>query len=96
MDAAVTRPTRPFRSLPGIFLPRIFLSAFVATSGLIAPATLPRPVASAAENENSSANAAIEKRMADAEQYLASEKLEGRGPGTHGIDLAADYIADGV
>ncbi len=31
--------------------------------------------------------------MSEAENYLASEKLEGRGPGTHGIDLAADYIA---
>ena len=26
--------------------------------------------------------------------YLASDKLEGRGPGTHGIDLAAEYFAD--
>jgi hypothetical protein len=25
--------------------------------------------------------------------YLASDNLEGRGPGTHGLDLAADYIA---
>jgi hypothetical protein len=55
-------------------------------------------VASAADTLNvsagSSANATIEKRMADAERYLASEKLEGRGPGTHGIDLAAVYIAE--
>src|SRR4051794_40875519 len=26
-------------------------------------------------------------------EYLASDELEGRGAGTHGIDLAADYIA---
>ncbi|MCS7032551.1 MAG: M20/M25/M40 family metallo-hydrolase [Phycisphaerae bacterium] len=26
-------------------------------------------------------------------EYLASDELEGRGPGTRGIDLAADYIA---
>ena len=26
--------------------------------------------------------------------FLASDLCEGRGPGTHGIDLAADYIAE--
>ncbi len=31
--------------------------------------------------------------MAEADRYLASDELEGRGLGTHGIDLAADYIA---
>ncbi|MBN2475644.1 MAG: M20/M25/M40 family metallo-hydrolase [Pirellulales bacterium] len=36
---------------------------------------------------------AIEKRLADSSQYLASDELEGRGIGTKGIDLAADYIA---
>src|SRR3954468_18589106 len=25
--------------------------------------------------------------------FLASDACEGRGPGTHGIDLAADYVA---
>jgi hypothetical protein len=37
--------------------------------------------------------AAIERRLADSARYLASDELEGRGPGTKGIDLAADYIA---
>jgi hypothetical protein len=46
------------------------------------------PPASAAEDE-----AAVEKRLADAVRYLASDELEGRGVGTKGIDLAADYIA---
>ncbi len=36
----------------------------------------------------------VEARMAKAVKYLASAKLEGRGPGTRGLDLAADYIAD--
>ena len=94
MDAPVTRPIRPIRSLPSIFLSRIFLSV-VAVGGLVAVETLPRPVARAAENDTSSANAAIEQRLIDTERYLASDKLEGRGPGTHGIDLAADYIAAG-
>ena len=37
--------------------------------------------------------AEIERRLAEAVQYLASEQLEGRGVGTKGLDLAAQYIA---
>jgi hypothetical protein len=37
--------------------------------------------------------AAIERRLADSARYLTSDELEGRGVGTKGIDLAADYIA---
>jgi hypothetical protein len=33
------------------------------------------------------------RRMADTDRYLSSDLLEGRGVGTHGLDLAADYIA---
>jgi hypothetical protein len=36
---------------------------------------------------------AADKRLADATRYLASEKLEGRGLGTHGLELAGDFIA---
>ncbi len=39
-------------------------------------------------------NAAVENRLADVTRYLSSDELEGRGIGTKGIDLAADYIAD--
>jgi hypothetical protein len=34
-----------------------------------------------------------EQRLADTTRYLSSDALEGRGLGTHGINLAADYIA---
>ncbi|HUT89584.1 MAG TPA: M20/M25/M40 family metallo-hydrolase [Thermoguttaceae bacterium] len=37
--------------------------------------------------------AAIEQRLAEAARHLASEELEGRGVGTKGLDLAAEYIA---
>lgn len=37
-------------------------------------------------------DAAIERRLADAARYLSSDPLEGRGLGTHGIELAAEYI----
>ncbi len=36
---------------------------------------------------------AVEDRLSKAVGYLASDELEGRGVGTKGIDLAADYIA---
>ncbi|MCO6438745.1 MAG: M20/M25/M40 family metallo-hydrolase [Phycisphaerae bacterium] len=35
-----------------------------------------------------------EQRFQHHVDYLASDKLEGRGIGSHGIELAADYIAD--
>ena len=37
--------------------------------------------------------AAIEERLAAIDRYLASDQCEGRGLGSKGIDLAADYIA---
>jgi hypothetical protein len=36
---------------------------------------------------------AVESRLAHGVGYLASDELEGRGVGTKGLDLAADYIA---
>jgi hypothetical protein len=65
----------------------ILATVFIVT--IVAPALDSR----AAEKSAASANSAIEERLTEAERYLASDKLEGRGPGTHGIDLAADYIA---
>ena len=37
--------------------------------------------------------AAMDSRLAESTRYLSSDPLEGRGPGTRGIELAADYIA---
>lgn len=37
---------------------------------------------------------AVEARMRKDITFLASDECEGRGPGTKGIDLAADYIAN--
>ena len=39
-------------------------------------------------------NTAAENRLTSSVQYLASDELEGRGVGTKGLDLAADYIAE--
>jgi hypothetical protein len=43
--------------------------------------------------DNSQDEAAIETRLKQTVEYLASDELQGRGPGTEGIDKAADYIA---
>ncbi|HYW81096.1 MAG TPA: M20/M25/M40 family metallo-hydrolase [Thermoguttaceae bacterium] len=58
----------------------------IATLGLIVVFT---PFAQADEEA-----AAIEKRLADSARYLASDELGGRGMGTDGLALAADYIAE--
>ncbi len=42
----------------------------------------------------SNAAASSEARLSEATRYLSSDELEGRGPGTKGIDAAARYIAD--
>lgn len=36
----------------------------------------------------------VDARLAQDARYLSSDELEGRGPGTEGIDVAAEYIAD--
>ncbi len=38
------------------------------------------------------ATSAVESRLLDGVKYLASDELEGRGVGTAGLNLAADYI----
>ena len=38
-------------------------------------------------------DAAVEQRLADADRYLSSDALEGRGLTTRGLELAAEFIA---
>ena len=47
-----------------------------------------------AKDPPSSAEAAVDARLSRTVIYLASDELEGRGLGSHGLDLAADYIAE--
>lgn len=63
--------------------PKLFLAL------LLASMLASRPALAAEESA-----AAIEKRIADAATYLASDELEGRGVDTAGINKAAEYIAD--
>lgn len=48
---------------------------------------------SAVAEEAKAEAAASEARLFESAKYLASDELEGRGIGTRGLDLAADYIA---
>jgi hypothetical protein len=43
--------------------------------------------------QQSQDNTAIESRLKHTVEYLSSDELQGRGPGTEGIDNAADFIA---
>jgi Peptidase family M28 len=43
--------------------------------------------------QNGQDDAAIEARLKQTVEYLASDELQGRGPRTEGIDRAADFIA---
>jgi hypothetical protein len=70
----------------GLNLLRCWARLAVLTA-LIAAVCAPR-ASLAAEEAN-----AVESRLADAARYLASDELEGRGVGTKGLDLAAEYIA---
>jgi hypothetical protein len=45
------------------------------------------------ERSHAEEDASIEARLRDSAVYLSSDELEGRGVGTKGIDLAADYLA---
>jgi hypothetical protein len=60
-------------------------------------ATAPAPLAPVAQGEGGKkedADAiAADKRLAETARYLASPPLEGRGLGTHGLEMAGDYIA---
>lgn len=59
---------------------------------LLATAGAAEKAASSAAAKDTSASQS-ESRIQAAVKYLASDELEGRGVGTHGLDLAADYIA---
>lgn len=50
-------------------------------------------VGQSATTSESAADKAADRQLADATKYLASPQLEGRGLGTHGLQLAGDFIA---
>ena len=65
------------------FLAAVALPVLVLAFGMLA--------ASASAGE---AAATVEKRLTDSAAYLASDALEGRGVGTKGLDLAAEYLRE--
>ncbi|REJ94459.1 MAG: M20/M25/M40 family metallo-hydrolase, partial [Planctomycetota bacterium] len=56
--------------------------ALIGTTGLAADRTAPLDVS----------REAVQRRIEEAVDYLASDELEGRGVRTRGLDLAADYL----
>ena len=74
------------RHIPGnALLPRFFAS--VAPISLCLIALQP---ARAGKDDS----LAVEQRLAATDRYLSSDQCEGRGLGSRGIDMAADYLAD--
>jgi hypothetical protein len=65
------------------------LSLAVAILLLSMPTLVPRSQA----DDQASADASMKARLQTAVGWLASPEREGRGPGTAGIDMAADWVA---
>ncbi len=71
-------------------LARLHIAGLCLLTGLVAA-----PVASnAGDRTIKRSETASFKRVAGEVDFLASDELEGRGPGTEGIDRAAEYIRD--
>ncbi len=67
---------------------RSSVNLLVAVSVLVAVGVRVRGEDAASAND-------VRERLRKAVEYLASPDMEGRGPGTKGIDRAADWVADG-
>lgn len=65
-----------------------WISAALLVSFFIAPV-----LADDLDQQISQDDAAVETRLKETVEYLASDELQGRGAGSEGIDKAADYIA---
>jgi len=80
------RPGNPFPALVRIRCRSVAVLIFWGAAAIAINSARAQPPASAAE-------AAMEQRLADDDRYLSSDALEGRGLGTRGIELAANFIA---
>ena len=84
------------KKLTSFARPRLGRVAFLLIAGVFPSVLLSageQPTPAIADKSLGDKNAAIEQRLAATTRYLSSDELEGRGLGTKGIDLAADYIA---
>ncbi len=68
---------------------RLRCQPMILVLGLTLVAAVPSPAA----EKNAQGATTAEDRLKRDVTYLASDELEGRGPGTKGIEKAADYIA---
>ncbi len=82
----------------------VFLLSYVSCTTLLAQeaetltgsdAAIQPPAAAAGKSDAAAGNSAASvKRIGDDIRYLASDELEGRGPQTKGLELAAKHIED--
>ena len=66
----------------------------LSSAALMLPALLLLSLCLTAGTLKAEDNSSVETRLTDSVTYLASDKLEGRGIGTKGLDLAAEYIRE--
>lgn len=79
----------------------ICLGAWIILRAIVPAAESPNPLAAISKPESRTVVkggpdelVAIDRRLLSSVRFLASDELEGRGVGTKGLDLAANYIAD--
>lgn len=70
-----------------------FKLIFSIAFGILAIATIAGAISDIQSAEKDSDSLSSQQRLTNSVKYLSSDELEGRGPGTDGINKAADYIA---
>lgn len=68
----------------------LVVTACIITVSFIVEAT----ITSVHSADNESDSLSSQQRLTNSVKYLSSDELEGRGPGTDGLNKAADYIAE--
>ena len=81
------------RRTQGLLISKV-LNFLVVTACLFAgTAIINVAISNVQSAENESDSLSSQQRLTNSVKYLSSDELEGRGPGTDGINKAADYIA---
>jgi hypothetical protein len=66
----------------------------LAASGAIVAGDAKKPESPVSSSSSSASISTAETRLKEDVSFLAADAQEGRGPGTKGIEVSADYIAD--
>ena len=76
-----------------LFRPHTYLILLIVVCGISFGPIFNATTARVESAEKDSDTALSQQRLSDYVKYLSSDELEGRGPGTDGINKAAEYIA---